>query len=89
MSARKYGSNAERQRAYREREAARKHTWQQRQARRMPAQVPQKLVKILGMLGSAHAGERAAAAFQATALLNKLGLMWHEVLNVADEEADD
>jgi hypothetical protein len=40
----------------------------------------QRLAAILGMLGSAHAGERAAAALQAEALRRKLGLTWAELL---------
>lgn len=36
-----------------------------------------KLAKVCGMLGSAHAGERAAAALKATALLSEMGLTWN------------
>ena len=35
-----------------------------------------RLARILGMLGSEHAGERAAAAAKATALLKSAGLTW-------------
>jgi hypothetical protein len=45
-----------------------------------------RLAAILGMLGSAHAGERAAAAIQAEALRRKLGLTWAELL--ASQEAE-
>lgn len=45
----------------------------------------QRLAAILGMLGSAHAGERAAAALQAEAFRHKHGLTWGEVL--ANEQA--
>jgi TorA maturation chaperone TorD len=45
----------------------------------------QRLAAILGMLGSAHAGERAAAALQAEALRRKLGLTWAELLATQDE----
>jgi hypothetical protein len=40
----------------------------------------QRLAAILGMLGSAHAGERAAAALQAEAFRQKHGLTWAELL---------
>lgn len=39
-----------------------------------------RLAAILGMLGSAHDGERLAAARQAEAMRRKLGLSWDEVL---------
>jgi hypothetical protein len=39
-----------------------------------------RLVKLLGMLGSAHAGERAAAGLKAHELLQQHGLTWTEVL---------
>lgn len=40
----------------------------------------QRLAAILGMLGSAHAGERAAAGLQAEAFRKKHGTTWAEVL---------
>jgi hypothetical protein len=52
---RKYWSNAERQAAYRQRKA-------QEEDRDRRIEVPEILVKTLGMLGSAHAGERANAS---------------------------
>lgn len=39
-----------------------------------------RLAAILGMLGSDHAGERAAAALQAEAFRRKHGLTWAELL---------
>ncbi len=39
-----------------------------------------RLVKILGLLGSDHAGERAAAAHKAHALVRGAGLTWHDVI---------
>lgn len=39
-----------------------------------------KLTRVLGLLGSEHAGERAAAALAAHRLLKRLGLSWQEVL---------
>jgi hypothetical protein len=39
-----------------------------------------RLVKILGLLGSAHAGEQLAAVNRANALLAEAGLSWREVL---------
>lgn len=38
-----------------------------------------KLRKIAGMLGSEHAGERAAAALKGTALLKAAGLSWGQI----------
>ncbi|MGH9553466.1 MAG: hypothetical protein ACRD3W_29055, partial [Terriglobales bacterium] len=39
-----------------------------------------KLIKLLGMLGSAHAGERAAAGLKATELLRSLDMSWEDVI---------
>jgi hypothetical protein len=41
----------------------------------------ERLAAILGMLGSDHAGERAAAALQAEAFRRKHGLTWAELIN--------
>jgi hypothetical protein len=38
------------------------------------------LARILGMLGSDHAGERAAAGLKADRIVRDLGLTWHEVI---------
>lgn len=38
-----------------------------------------KLRKIAGMLGSEHAGERAAAALKATAMLKAAGVSWGQI----------
>jgi hypothetical protein len=40
----------------------------------------QRLAAILGMLGSEHAGERAAAGLQAEAFRKKHGLAWDQLL---------
>ena len=40
----------------------------------------ERLARILGMLGSEHAGERASAALQAEAFRKKHGLTWAELL---------
>jgi hypothetical protein len=40
-----------------------------------------RLVKLLGMCGSEHAGERAAAAAAADRLLRERGLTWADALN--------
>jgi hypothetical protein len=40
-----------------------------------------KLIKIAGMFGSAHAGERAAAAALATKILADAGMTWRELLD--------
>ena len=39
-----------------------------------------KLAKLLGMLGSAHAGERDAAALAAQRFVRDHGVTWHDVL---------
>jgi hypothetical protein len=39
-----------------------------------------KLVRILGMLGSDHAGERASAGLLATRLLKQRGATWADVI---------
>ncbi|MFT8247201.1 hypothetical protein [Roseomonas sp. BN140053] len=39
-----------------------------------------KLARVLGLLGSEHVGERAAAAAAAHRLAKRLGLSWQEVL---------
>jgi hypothetical protein len=38
------------------------------------------LVKLLGMLGSAHGGERAAAGLKADQFLKRQGLRWADVI---------
>lgn len=42
-----------------------------------------KLVKLLGMLGSDHAGERAAAGLKAHSLIAGAGLDWRDLIAVA------
>jgi hypothetical protein len=82
---RRYDSNADRQRAYRQRKVE-EQAWlqQQLQQRTSRAAVSAKLVKVLGMLGSAHVGERDNAARTATQILKQAGLTWYDVLNVAE-----
>jgi len=46
----------------------------------LPPKAAERLAKMAGMLGSNHAGERAAAAAAATRLLRAHGLTWREVL---------
>jgi hypothetical protein len=41
-----------------------------------------RLAKLCGMFGSAHAGERAAAAAKADQLVRNLGLTWFDVPSV-------
>jgi hypothetical protein len=92
---RQYRTNAERQRAYRERKAARDRAgWDEaRRLRREGAtrattrqRVSARLVRVLGMLGSAFPGERDNAAVAATRILREAGLTWYDVLDIADEE---
>jgi hypothetical protein len=78
---RQYASDAERQRAYRQRkteELARLRGASKRK------QVSERLVKVLGMLGSEHPGERDNAAVMATKLLKEAGLSWYDVLDVEE-----
>ena len=42
-----------------------------------------RLSKLLGMCGSSHSGERAAAALKADTLVRSLGLTWRDVIVVA------
>jgi hypothetical protein len=88
-----YSSDAERQRAYRQRkaeEAARLREELERARRAGSARAAQrktvsaKLVKVLGMLGSDHAGERDNAARKATQILKEARLTWYDVLDVEE-----
>jgi hypothetical protein len=40
----------------------------------------ERLIKLLGMLGSAHDGERAAAGLKAHELIRRHGLTWSDIL---------
>jgi hypothetical protein len=42
----------------------------------------QRLAKLCGLLGSSHAGERAAAAMKASDLVRAKGLTWGDVITV-------
>lgn len=44
-----------------------------------PTDAQARLRKVCGMLGSEHAGERAAAALKATAILKAAGKTWADV----------
>ena len=54
-----------------------------------------RLAKLLGMLGSDHAGERAAAGLKADEMLKREGLRWADVIQpripepVEDDDEDD
>ena len=47
-----------------------------------------RLVKLCGMLGSAHAGERAAAAAKADEFVKRHGLTWGDVLSPPGLQVD-
>lgn len=91
---REYASDADRQRAYRQRKAeqearireelrrARSGAGAKAATRKL---VSAKLVKVLGMLGSDHAGERAEAARRATIMLKEANLTWYDVLDLGEE----
>jgi hypothetical protein len=74
-----YYDNAERQRAYRERQ--REELERLRNAGTKRQLVSAKLIKVLGLLESDHAGERAIA-LAASRILKEAGLTWHDVLDV-------
>ena len=48
-----------------------------------------RLTRVLGMLGSEHAGERAAAALAADRLIKRLGLSWQEILTPPHDASRD
>lgn len=92
---RQYESDADKQRAYRQRKAQQEERLREelRRARREAAtkgehrdRLRKKLVRVLGMLGSAHAGERDNAAQAATRMLKEAGLTWYDVLDVTEEK---
>jgi hypothetical protein len=45
----------------------------------------ERLIKLLGMLGSAHGGERAAAGLKAHELIRRYGLTWSDILLTTPE----
>jgi hypothetical protein len=47
---------------------------------RLSKSTKQRLAKVCGMLGSAFAGERSAAAKMATDILRKEGITWEDVM---------
>ena len=51
----------------------------------------ERLVKLLGMLGSNHDGEHAAAALKANALVRDHGLVWSDIIPTphADRRPND
>jgi hypothetical protein len=53
---------------------------EEKKARAIRKRVLPKLIGALGMLGSDHAGERAAAALQVERLRAKLGKQWNELI---------
>src|SRR4051794_32015588 len=48
--------------------------------RRLSEAGREKLIRILGLLGSTHQGERDAAALAAIRLLQQFDLSWHDVV---------
>jgi hypothetical protein len=45
----------------------------------------ERLIKLLGMLGSTHDGERAAAGLKAHELIRRHGLTWEDILLATPE----
>jgi hypothetical protein len=86
-----HADNAEKQRAYRQRRAE-ELEWLRAEVERLRRggaakvtkrrAVSTKLVKVLGMLGSDHMGERATAADMASRMLKEAGLTWYDVLDI-------
>jgi hypothetical protein len=54
---------------------------------RLAPDAVERLIKLLGMLGSAHDGERAAAGLKAHELVKRHGLTWADVLHPPDNDA--
>ena len=54
----------------------------------LPQDASARLVKLCGLLGSAHAGERAAAGLKADRLLVEHGVGWADLINTAGFPAD-
>jgi len=51
-------------------------------------QAADRLAKLCGMFGSAHVGERGAAAAKADALVRSLGLTWFDVITTRFPQKD-
>jgi hypothetical protein len=85
---REYASDAERARAWRDRmrEELRRARGEVETKLATRKEVRVKIAKILGMLGSAHPGERDAAFLAAERLLKEAGLTWYELLDVSEKE---
>jgi hypothetical protein len=90
-----YGSDADRQAAYRDRKRREQERLREelRRARSEAAtkgehrdRLRKKLVRVLGYLGSDSAGERDNAARMATRMLKEAGLTWYDVLDVTEEK---
>src|SRR5262245_9013681 len=47
---------------------------------RLAPEATERLIKLLGMLGSAHDGERAAAGLKAHELIRRHGLQWSDII---------
>jgi hypothetical protein len=92
---REFRTNADRQRAYRARQAERERQMREElrnyrsggESRAVKRdKLSKRLVRILGMLGSDSAGERDAAALAAARMVKEAGLTWYDVLNVTEEK---
>jgi len=55
---------------------------------RLSPALASKLVKVLGMLGSAHDGEVAAAGRRAHSMLKAMGLTWSDVIKPAAPKSE-
>jgi len=55
----------------------------------LPSSTASTLLKCLGMLGSDHAGERAAAALKADKLVRASGATWADVIRVPQNRTED
>lgn len=79
-------SDADRQRAYRERKAEELRRLREGGKATHRDKLRKKLVRVLGMLGSDHPGERDNAAVMATRMIKEAGLTWYDVLDVTEEK---
>ena len=57
--------------------------------RALTPDLAERLAKLLGLLGSDHPGERAAAGLKAHELLKREGLRWCDVIRTASDDDDD
>jgi len=55
----------------------------------LPSSTTTTLLKCLGMLGSDHAGERAAAGLKADQIIRQHGMTWSDLIRVPQYRTED